>query len=372
MMKRARVLTAGCICLFLTSCAGGQGDATGSGGTGGGQDAASGGSGGGAGGSGTGGSMGAGGSGTGGASGAGGAASGGAGGGLHGGASARFICPTGMSYGNPLQGMGAISTIMAPNSNYFAFIEGPVWIASVGGGTLFFSDNASSPTERIFTLVPPSTTASVFIANSGSNGLAIDGDDQLILADQRMQRISRVDPTTGTVTAVIVPTGNYKPNDVIVRSDGNIYFTDPNSAGRGFYRVSPQGVLTGPMMQVNSPNGIELTTDENTLLVGDVGNQMIYKFALQADGSVNTASMGTFAHTIGTTVDGMALDCAGNVYAGTQQGVEVYTSAGTYIGTVATGPTSNCTFGGADRKTLFATSASMLKVVTLAVPGLPD
>ena len=91
--------------------------------------------------------------------------------------------------------MGAVTQIMAPttgSATYFAFIEGPVWIGSLG--TLFFSDNASSPTERIWKLVPPSTTPQVFLENSGSNGLAVDNDDKIIITDQRAKRLTRVDP----------------------------------------------------------------------------------------------------------------------------------------------------------------------------------
>ena len=126
--------------------------------------------------------------------------------------------------------MGQVVEIHAPNMGpmtYFAFLEGPVWVGSLG--TLFFSDNASSPEEVIWKLVPPSTTPELFMPNSGSNGLAIDNDDQLVLADQRRRRVVRVDPETAMVTDVVVPEGNHTPNDIIVRSDGNIYFTDPMS-----------------------------------------------------------------------------------------------------------------------------------------------
>ena len=82
--------------------------------------------------------------------------------------------------------------------------------------------------------------------------------------------------------------------------------------------------------------------------------------------------MATFATAMRDTVDGMCVDCAGNVYAGTSGGVEVYSPAGAYLGLVPTGESSNCTFGGADRKTMYVTSRSVLKYVTLAVPGLPD
>jgi gluconolactonase len=338
---------------------GGAGGSAGSGGsTGGG--AGRGGSGGSGGGGGSSGSAG-----TGGATGTGG--SGGAGAGH--GSAARFVCPQGQTYGNPLPANPTINMISAPNPDYFAFIEGPVWIASLG--TLFFSDNASSPTERIWKLVPPSTTPTIFVAMSGSNGLGVDNSDQIIATIQRAPYgIARFNPMTGAAGAKVSTTA--KPNDVIVRSDDNVYFTDPDT---GFYRISPAGTVGAAMKFTNSsrPNGIELSLDENTLYVGDVGNSTIVKYTLAADGTVSgTGTMFASAQSGHNTFDGMCVDCAGNVYVGTSGGIEVYSSAGTYIGTVATGESSNCTFAGADRKTMYVTSRSVLKYVTLNVPGLPD
>jgi gluconolactonase len=293
-----------------------------------------------------------------------------------GGASAKFVCPTGVTFGNPLTGMGAVQQVTAPQGGFFAFIEGAMWVGSVG--KVFFSDNASQPQERIWQVTPPSTTASIFMESSGSNGLAVDSNDQLLLADQRNKRITRVSTANAQVAGVVVPAGNYTPNDLIMRSDGNIYFTDPNSAGRGFYRASPTGVVSGPFSgsnapnSPNNPNGIELSPDENTLYVGDVNARFVAKLTLNADGSIDTASGQRFVSTTGDTVDGMAVDCAGNLYVGTRTGVEVYSSAGAFVGNVPVGESSNATFGGADRKTLFVTSRSVLKFVTLAVPGLPD
>jgi gluconolactonase len=289
---------------------------------------------------------------------------------LHGGASARFICQSGATYGNPLTGMGTIMQIMQPNMApiySFSFIEGPIWIGSLG--IVVFSDNAASPYERIIQVKPPSTVASSFMEMSGSNGLALDNDDNLILADQHNHRIVRLSSTTATQIGTPLATGTWKPNDVLVRSDNNIYFTDPDT---GFYRISPSGTLSGPITQVAHPNGIEMSLDERTLYVGDVTNQMIYTFALGADGSVDTSTFKHFVTTASGTVDGMCVDCAGNLYAGTSNGIEVFSSAGMPVGVVPTGESSNCTFGGTDRKTLYVTSRSLLKYVTLGVPGLPD
>lgn len=292
-----------------------------------------------------------------------------------GGASAAFACPDGVVFGNPLQGMGAVQSVSAPQGSFFAFIEGPVWIGSVN--RLFFSDNASGP-ERIWQLEPPFTTPSVFMPSSGSNGLAVDNQDQLLLADQRDDRITRVDSTTAQIIEEVVPSGDYNPNDLILRSDDNLYFTDPNGAGRGLWRASPSGELSGPFTQSNAanapnaPNGVVLSPDENTLYVGDVQQNFVATFALLPDGAIDTASGSVFVRTQGSVVDGMAVDCAGNLYVGTGSGVEVYAPDASFIGTVPTGEASNVTFGGADRRTLFVTSRAELDFVTLAVPGLPD
>ncbi|HMF41984.1 MAG TPA: SMP-30/gluconolactonase/LRE family protein, partial [Polyangia bacterium] len=287
------------------------------------------------------------------------------------GSAAKFNCPAGPFASNPLTGMGTVNMISAPSPDYFAFIEGPVWISSLS--TLFFSDNASSPTERIWKLVPPSTTPTIFIAASGSNGLGVDNNNQIIATIQRAPTgINRFNPMTGQAGTLIPTTA--KPNDVIVRSDDNVYFTDPAT---GFYRIAPGSTTVSAAMKLpnnsGQPNGIELSLDENTLYVGDVSGNVIYKYTLAADGSVGaTGTMFAMAQSGHNTVDGMCTDCAGNVYASTSGGVEAYTSTGTYIGTIPTGESSNCTFAGADRKTMYVTSRALLKYVTLGVPGLPD
>lgn len=293
---------------------------------------------------------------------------------VNGGASAAFVCPDGAAFGNPLEGMSGVTSVSAPSGG-FAFIEGPVWVGSQN--RLFFSDNASAP-ERIWRIDPPFTTPVVFMPDSGSNGLALDNDDQLLLADQARDRVSRVSSTSAQVIDVVVPTGTFNPNDLVMRSDDNLYFTDPNGPGRGFYRMSPAGELSGPFTQgnapngPNAPNGVVLSDDENALFVGDVQQNFVARFDLERDGAIDAQSGEVFVRTQGNTVDGMAVDCAGNLYVGTSNGVEVYAPDATFIGTVPTGESSNATFGGADRRTLFVTSRSVLKFVTLAIPGLPN
>ena len=118
--------------------------------------------------------------------------------------------------------------------------------------------------------------------------------------------------------------------------------------------------------------GVVLSPDENTLYVGDVGNEQIRKFAVMPDGAVDTASSQLFVTAKNGAVDGMCVDCAGNVHASTSGGVEVYSPAAMALGTVPTGFSSNCTFGGSDRKTLYVAARTLLKAVPMTVPGLPD
>jgi len=292
---------------------------------------------------------------------------------LHGGSSAAFVCTPGATYGDPLTGMGSVVTIAAPttgNATYFAFLEGPVWIGSLG--TLFFSDNASQPAERIWKVVPGvADVPAVFQEMSLSNGMAVDNDDKLVITDEVGNRITRLDPTASTPAQTQIVAAGCKPNDIIVRSDNNIYYTSPNGNGTGFYRIDPSNKLTGPRTDVSAPNGIELSPDEKTLYVGNVQNKQITQFTLDDAGAVGATGT-LFVTTTNDTADGMCVDCAGNLYVGTSGAIEVYSPTGTKLGTVPTGYSSNCTFGGADRKTLYVTSQGMLKSVKLAVPGLPD
>jgi gluconolactonase len=293
------------------------------------------------------------------------------------GASAAFVCGANQAFVNPFSGtVGALVTVPRPNPGY-SFTEGPIWVA--GLGALFFSDNVDP--EKIWQLLPtsPAAVPTVLLNPSHSNGMALDNDDMLLVADQDGNKIVRVNPSTGAVLGDVVPAGNHRPNDLVLRSDGNLYFTDPNSAGRGFYRVSPTGALDGPFTQTNapdapnSPNGIVLSADENSLFVGDVNESFISSFSLAADGAVQTDSGLKFAENLNPTVDGMAVDCGGNLYVGTATGVQVLDAAGDVLGTLMQGNyVSNVTFGGPDRNTLYATSQGEIRSVTLNVRGLPN
>lgn len=303
-----------------------------------------------------------------------------------GGVFAPWTCPD-PPYDAPLPTASPTATLVESG---FHFLEGPVWIDNPGAldqplGWLFFSDmqfGAAGPDG-----VPPAVIYRLgdgiepFLDPIGSNGLAVDRERRLFAATHDERSVSRIDVATkerATVISTYEGNAFNSPNDLVVRSDGTIYFTDPTwQLGnrpqeipfKGVYRVAPgsdDAVLVAD--DFGSPNGIALSPDEATLYVADDSNGQIRAFAVATDG-------GTTGGEVLVTVpgaDGMAIDCAGHLYVSSNQGIRVFEPGGTELDTIAVGhKPSNAAFGGADRKTLFITAQGALYSIDLGVPGLP-
>ncbi len=330
-----------------------------------------------------------------GASGRGGSAGGSAGAGGTGGSVARWTCPSGpFTAPTPSQVTLTKVTGVPPfdsfnnNGNNFGNIEGACWFSDA----LYVSEIGSTPNPPPSRILRTTGTVGIAFPDSGTNGLAIDTMGRLIGASHKVGGIVAFNLTNMTSTTIVSAyMGNRfnSPNDLTVRSDGTIYFTDPDyqapssrpQAMNRVYRVPP-GSTTPTVVDAgrSQPNGITLSLDESTLYVAD--SQGLWKYAVATDGTTGAATR--IAQSAVSTGDGMGIDCAGNLYVASNQQVVVVNPAGsgTSLGTIAlTGVQSvtNIAFGGANHQTLYVTglgngmggSAMGLYRADMPLPGMP-
>jgi gluconolactonase len=172
------------------------------------------------------------------------------------------------------------------------------------------------------------------------------------------------------------------PDDVIARSDGNIYFSDPSFAVKpqekelafdGVYRISPDGTISVVSQTLAKPNGLAFAPDEKTLYVNDTVRQQIFAYDVAADGTPSHERL--FAYVTGELPgqpNGLKVDRLGNVYCTGPGGIQIFSSVGKYIGYIYMATVvSNFCFGGKDFKTLYITSGSSVFQLKMNVAGVP-
>jgi gluconolactonase len=282
----------------------------------------------------------------------------------------------------------------------FEWAEGPAWIAE--GQFLLFSD---IPNNRIVkwdkaegarTWLKPSgyTGQKPRGGEPGTNGLMLDREGRLICCehgDRRVTRLDKIDP--GAKKTVLAD--NYmgkrlnSPNDCAVKSNGDIYFTDPpygleknwDDLAReldfcGVYRISAgDGKLTLLTKEMTRPNGIAFSPDEKTLYVANSDPKIAVwmAFPVKEDGTLGSGRV-FFDATPWVAgqkglPDGMKVDVNGNLFATGPGGVHVITPDGAHLGTIATGvATANCAFGG-DGSTLYVAADKNLCRIKLSTRG---
>lgn len=250
----------------------------------------------------------------------------------------------------------------------FQFTEGPVWLPS---GILLFSD---IPADTIYR-----ADKTVFRKPSGkSNGLTLDGEGRLIACEHWNRRVTRADKDGG-ITVVADRYDGKKlnsPNDVVVRSDGTVFFTDPpyglegrqaELAFRGVYAVSPDGRIRLLTDEFKTPNGLAFSPDEKTLYIGDSGEGFVRAYDVAKDGTLTNGRL--FCRI--PVPDGMKVDNRGRLWCTAEDGVRVFDPTGEHVGTVAfPQPPANCAFGDEDGKTLYVTARTGVYKVRCAVEGL--
>jgi gluconolactonase len=262
--------------------------------------------------------------------------------------------------------------------------EGPVWWKD--GGYLLFSDIHNN---RRMKYTPGQGAVEFKKPTNRANGLTRDLQGRLLACEGDGRRVIR-EELDGTITVVASSFQGRRfnrPNDVVVKSDGAIYFTDPWTGNAlpdqtdltfaGVYRVSPDlGTLTLLVNDFIIPNGLAFSPDESVLYVNDSRRRHIRSFELAPNGTLARQTDKVFADLGGTesgVPDGMKVDTAGNVYCGGSGGIYILDAKGKKLGRIVHGQpqTTNLGFGGPDWKTLYFTNWNFLGSVNVKIPGVP-
>lgn len=245
----------------------------------------------------------------------------------------------------------------------FQFVEGPIW----KDGALLFSD---IPANKIYKWTHDSGVT-VFLEHSGnSNGLSFNKNGNLILAQHGERRIASLE-TDGSQTVLASHFEGKKfnsPNDIAVKSDGSIFFTDPpygiskeqeELGYYGIYRISPAGYVQLLDKTLRRPNGIVFSPDEKKLYVNDCEAKIIYVWDVISDTAIANKKQFAVINIDGYGVDGMKVDSKGNLYSTGPKGLWVFAPDGTLLKMIEVpGQTTNCNWGGEDKNTLFITSGN--------------
>ena len=277
----------------------------------------------------------------------------------------------------------------------FQFVEGPVWHPD---GYLLFSD----PNANTIYRWTPEGAVSVFRTHSGytgvdigqyhqpgSNGLTLDPNGLLTIDEHGNRRVTRLE-RTGKITVLADRYDGKRfnsPNDLVYRSDGTLYFTDPpfglpkafddprkELGFSGVYMVK-DGQVTLLTKQLSGPNGIALSPDERYLYVDnwDLRRKVLMRYDVNPDGTIANGKVFHDFTKLAEPValDGIKVDQEGNVYVSAPGGVWILSPAGKPLGRIVPPEhDANFTFGDADGRSLYLTASTGLYRVRVNVPGI--
>jgi len=260
----------------------------------------------------------------------------------------------------------------------FQFIEGPVWHPD---GFLLFSD---IPADTIYKFATD-RKVEIFRRPSGNaNGNTLDKEGRLITAEHNNRRISRTEKDGKVITLADKYEGKRlnSPNDLVVKSDGSIYFTDPRYGVSkeqeelgfyGVYRLTQDGKLTLLVKDMVLPNGIALSPDEKKLYVNNAEAGYIGVFDVNSDGTVSNQRVFAELKDAGQNgvPDGLKVDVEGNVYSTGPGGVWILSPSGELLGRISVPETAtNLAWGDRDYQTLYITASKSLYRIRLKIAGV--
>jgi gluconolactonase len=255
----------------------------------------------------------------------------------------------------------------------YAFAEGPAWSPS---GFLIFSD---IPNNKLLQFTP-GQPANVFRENSnGATGNRFDAQGRLYSCETHSRRVTRTDKK-GKVEILAERWQGKRlnaPNDLAIRKDGDIYFTDPAFGNQldtreldffGVYHISRKGDLEVVAKPKGRPNGIALSPDGRTLYVSNSDEKNVRAYDLNKNGEASNER--TLISGMEGVPDGICVDEKGDLYVAANH-VQVYSPEGKPIGMIQTEETpSNCSFGDPDLGSLYITARTSVYRVRLDVKGV--
>lgn len=254
----------------------------------------------------------------------------------------------------------------------FRFTEGAVWSRE---GFLLFSD---VPNNHIRKLVP-GERSTVFREDShGANGNTFDAQGRLYSCESKTRRVVRMDKK-GKIEVLAEKWEGKRlnaPNDIVVRRDGQIYFTDPAFGDQadtrelsfyGVYHITPKGVMSLIAKPAGRPNGIAFSPNGRILYVDNSDDRNVRAYDVDRNGEVSHERV--VVSNIDGVPDGMKVDEKGNLYI-TAKGIAVYSPEGKLLQTFDLSETpANCAFGDPDLQTLYITARTSLYRIRLGVKG---
>jgi gluconolactonase len=259
------------------------------------------------------------------------------------------------------------------------FLEGPVWSAE-DGGFLLFSDIPSNHINRW----DDQHGLKIFRAKSNNaNGNTRDLQGRLISCEHQTRRVTRTEKD-GTITVLADKFEGHRfnsPNDVVVKSDGSIWFTDPpygtpkgeqKELDKNYvFRLDPKTKEIKPIISdCDMPNGLAFSPDEKRLYVADSGkSKHIRVFNIAADGAI-TGPGEVFCKIDNGAPDGIRVDPAGRLFSSAKDGVQIFSDKGDLIGKILLPEScANLCFGGKDKDELYMTASKSLYRIKLTTMG---
>ena len=259
----------------------------------------------------------------------------------------------------------------------FVFTEGPLWHSD---GTLTFVDIRRSQIIRLGT---DGKTVIIRESSGESNGMTFDKQGRVVICEMVNRRLTRMENNTYTVVADKVDGKRLnRPNDVIGKSDGSLYFTNPGRERlepadvdldtNNVLRVKPDGTVDVIIPQFDYPNGLAFSPDEKILYVANTRpDKFIMAYDVNADGTVsNGRHFADMSSEEAGVPDGMKVDVEGRVYCTGPGGCWVFEPSGELIGIIKLPEyPANCGWGGPDNKTMYFTANTSVFSMRMKTAG---